>query len=91
MSLQPILLVDLVLAALLYAVAAFIYRRKGMRTKRWSLFLGLVLLFLVLVGFFGSLPFNAQWASGTVAVFGGILSIVYAVRWRLPTAQGTEP
>ena len=54
MSLQPILLIGLVLAALLYAGAALIYLRKGMRTIwRWSALIGIVLLGLPLIGFLG--------------------------------------
>ena len=54
MSLQPILLIGLVLAALLYAWAALIFLRKGMRTIwRWSALIGVVLLGLPLIGFLG--------------------------------------
>jgi len=61
MSLQPILLMGLVLAALLYAVAALIYLRKGMRTNwRWYGLMASVLLFLPLCGFLGIL-LDGQW------------------------------
>ncbi len=91
MSLHLGLIIYLAIAALLYAVAAFIDRRKGMRTTKWYARIGAALLALVLLGFLGVL-FDAQWwAAGTVAIIGGITSIVYAVQWRPPTGQGKAP
>jgi len=90
MSLQPILIIGLVLAALLYAVAALIYRRQGMRTKRWYAIIGTciaVLLGFALVGFFGVLsPGTAATVTSIVAA----LNIVTALQWRPQTAQGRE-
>jgi hypothetical protein len=90
MSLQPILLIGLVLAALLYAGAGLIFLRKGMRTIwRWSALLGVVLLGLPLIGFLGVF-FGDQWALATIGVIGGLSTIVSATRWRPPAAQGNE-
>ena len=90
MSLQPILIIGLVLAALLYAVAALIYRRKGMRTKSWYTIIGTciaVLLGFALVGFFGVLsPGTAATLTSIVAA----LNIATALQWRPQTAQGRE-
>jgi hypothetical protein len=90
MSLQPILLIGLVLAALLYAGAALIFLRKGMRTIwRWSALIGVVLLGLPLIGFLGVF-FGGQWALATIVVIGGLSTVVSATRWRPLTAQGIE-
>ena len=89
MSLHTILIIGLVLAALLYAVAALIYRRKGMRTMRWYTFIGGALLGLAFLGFLGVL-LDAQWAFATIATIGGAVSIVFAVQWRSQTGQGKE-
>lgn len=91
MSLQPNLIIGLALAALLYAVAALIYLRKGMRTKRrWYGLLGVALLSLALCGFWGVL-LDDQWSLATVTVIGGSINIGYAMQWRPPAAQGTQP
>ena len=72
MSLQPILLIGLVLAALLYTGAALIFLRKGMMTIwRWSALMGVVLLGLPLIGFLGVF-FGDQWPMATIAVIGGL-------------------
>ena len=65
MSLQLILIIGLVLAALLYAVAALIYFRKGMRTKRWYTFIAAALS-LPLLGFFGVLIKNGTLSDATL-------------------------
>lgn len=90
MNLHPGLIIYLVIAALLYAVAAFIYRRKGMRMKRWYTFIGVVLLGLPLLGFFGVLLDAQWWVAGTVAIVGGITSITSAMQRRSPATQGNE-
>ncbi len=90
MGLQPILIFGLVLAALLYAVAALIYRRKGLRTKNWYSLIGAsiaVLLGFVLVGSFGVL---SHVTAATVATLVAALNIVFALQWRPSTAQGRE-
>ena len=91
MSLQSILITGLVLAALLYAVAALIYFRKGMRTmRRWYTLIGTALLSLAILGF-GGVFLGGQWAFATIAFIGGTMSIVYAMQWRPPTGQGIQP
>jgi hypothetical protein len=90
MSLQPIRLTGLVLAALLYVGAALIFLRKGMRTIwRWSALIGVILLGLPLIGFLGVF-FDSQWALATIVVIGGLSTVVSATRWRPLTTQGTE-
>ncbi len=89
MSLQPVLSIGLVLAALLYTVAALIYFRKGMRTKRWYALIGAALS-IPLCGFFGVL-LSGQWAFATIAIIGGSVNIVYAMQWRTPAGQGKAP
>ncbi len=82
MSIQPILIIGLVLAALLYAVAALLYRRKGMRRREWYITIGAfiaALLFFALLGFLGIL---SQSTTAIVAPFVAILSLVPALRWR---------
>ena len=89
MSLQPILLIGLVMAALLYAGAALIFLRKGMRTIwRWSALVGFVLLGLPLIGCLGVF-FDDQWGLATIVVIGGLSTVVSAMRWRPPISQGT--
>jgi len=90
MSLQPVLIFGLVLAALLYAVAALIYRRKGITTRKWYATLGAfmaVLLGFALVGFFGVL---SQGTVATIAAITAALSLVFALQWRPPAGQGRE-
>ena len=90
MSLQPILIIGFVLAALLYAGAALIFLRKGMRTIwRWSALIGVVLLGLPPIGFLGVF-FGGQGALATIVVIGGLSTVVSATRWRPLIAQGTE-
>jgi len=89
MSLQPVLIIGLVLAALLYAVAALIYFRKGMRTKRWYALIGAALLSLASLGV-GGVLLGGQWAFATIAILGGILNIISAMQWRPPTGQGIQ-
>jgi hypothetical protein len=89
MSLQPVLIAGLVLAALLYAVAALIYRRKGLTTTRWYTTLGgslAVLLGFALVGCFGVL---SQVTAATIAVITSALNLVFALQWHPPTSQGS--
>jgi len=88
MILQPILIIGLVLAALLYAVAALIYRRKGLGTKSWYALIGAsiaVLLGFALVGYFG---FLSQATAATVVTTVAALNIVFALQWRPPAGQG---
>ena len=90
MSLQSILIIGLVLAALLYAVAALIYRGKGMKTKRWYAFIGAciaVLLGFALAGFFGVL---SQGTDAAVATLVAALAFVSALQWRPPIGQGWD-
>jgi len=86
MSLQPILISGLVLAALLYAVGALIFRQKGMRTERWYLFMGAALLSLALL--VTSEFFNTQWPEVIVPPLAVAVSIVCALRWRPQTDEG---
>ncbi|MBF6613495.1 MAG: hypothetical protein IVW55_10245 [Chloroflexi bacterium] len=90
MNLHPGLIIYLVIAALLYAVAAFIYRRKGMRTKRWDTLIGAALLSLTILGYFGVLLDAQWWVAGTIAIIGGGTSITHAMQRRSPAAQGNE-
>ncbi len=82
MSIQPILIIGLVLAALLYAVAVLLYRRKGMSGRKWYATIGaciVALLFFALLGFFGIL---SQITTAIIAPFVAVLSLVPALRWR---------
>ena len=90
MSLHPGLISGLALAALLYAVAALIYWRKGMSTKRrWYALIAAALLSLAILGF-GGVLFGSQWEFAIIAVIGAV-TIGSAMQWRPATAQGNEP
>jgi asparagine N-glycosylation enzyme membrane subunit Stt3 len=77
---QPLsLILSLVLAGLLLAVAALLYRRSGVSTKAWYGYLavvGALLLFLGLLEFFAP---GSTWSG--LALFVGSLSII-SVLWR---------
>ena len=82
MSIQPILIVGLVFAALLYAVTALLYRRKGMSWGKWYITIGVciaALLAFALLGFFGVL---SQSTTAIIAPFVAALSLVPTLRWR---------
>jgi hypothetical protein len=82
MSIQPILIIGLVVAALLYAVAALLYRRKGMSRREWYVTIGAfiaALLTFALLGFFGVL---SQSTTAIVAPFVAALSLIPALRRR---------
>ena len=82
MNPQPILIFGLVLAALLYAGAGFLYHRKGLSTKMWYTTIGVslaVLLGFALVGVFGVL---SQGTTATIATIAAALTLVSALRWQ---------
>ena len=90
MSLHPGLIIGLAPAVLFYAVAALIYLRKGMRTKRrWYGLIASALFVLAFCGF-GGILLGGQWGFATVAVIGGTISVVSAMQWRPPATQGNE-
>lgn len=79
MTLQPILIFGLVLAALLYAVAMLLYRRK-MSTKRWYTTIGTAIVTLLVFALLGSI-FPDQAGPGTVAalaIISGVVTIGFA-------------
>ena len=89
MALQPVLIIGLVFAALLYSIAAFIYRRKGLRTKNWYVLIGayiVVLLGFALVGYFGW----SQAPLASTATIVASLNIVFALQWRPPTGESNK-
>jgi hypothetical protein len=82
MNIQPILIIGLILAALLDAVAALFYRRKGMKRGQWYATIGAFVAFLLgyaLIGFFGIF---SQSITAILALFLATLSLVTALRWR---------
>ena len=82
MSLQPMQIFGLVLAALIFAVTAFIYRRKGMGTKKWYVTIAsflFILLAYILLGVIGFFTLETMtFASIVVAIIG----LVTALWWR---------
>ena len=90
MHLQPILIIGLVLAALLYASAAVIYRRKGLRTKSWYALLGACSAALLGFALLGLLGFFSQATAATVATMVAAFAIVFALQWRPPTDQRSQ-
>jgi uncharacterized membrane protein len=84
MNLQPILIIGLVLAALLYTITIVLYRRKGMQTKAWYGTIGgtiFGLLLFALLGLFGVL---SQLNAGISVIIVAALSSVTAWRWQPP-------
>jgi hypothetical protein len=83
MTLQPILIVGLVLAALLYAVAMLLYRRRGMSTQRWYTTIGTAIVTLIVFAVLGSI-FLPEYGAGTLAalaIISGAVTLGFAWRW----------
>jgi amino acid transporter len=82
MTLHPILIVGLVLAALLYAVAMLLYRRRGMSTQRWYTTIGTAIVTLLVFALLGSI--FPEYGAGTLAalaVITGVVTLGFAWRW----------
>ncbi len=90
MSLQHVLIVlILVLAALLFAAALLIYRRKGLSTKGWYTFLGIYIVVLLAYAlesfFFGGSHHQGIGVTDVMLVGCGVLFVSSAWRWHPPT------
>jgi hypothetical protein len=80
MNLPPILIVGLVLAALLYAVAMLLYRRRGMSTQRWYTTIGTAIVTLLVFALLGSI-FPSAVGAGTLAalaIIGAAITLGFA-------------
>jgi amino acid transporter len=82
MNLPPILIVGLVLAALLYAVAMLLYRRRGMSTQRWYTTIGTAVVTLVVFALLGSIfPEYGAATLAALAIIAGAVTLFFAWRW----------
>lgn len=79
-SLQFSLILSLVLAGLLFAVAALLYRRSGVSTKAWYAYIGALVALLLFIAFLDFLA-PGSWGSPWLAPFVASLSI-FNVLWR---------
>jgi hypothetical protein len=82
MTLQPILIFGLIGAALLYAVAMFLYRRNGMSTQRWYTTIGTAIVTLLVFALLGSI--FAEYGAGilaALAIISGVVTLGFAWRW----------
>jgi ABC-type iron transport system FetAB permease component len=80
MNLQPILIVGLVVAALLYVVAMLLYRRRGMSTQRWYTTIGTAIVTLLVFALLGSI-FPSEVGAGTLAalaIIGAAVTLGFA-------------
>jgi hypothetical protein len=82
MTLQPILIFGLVLAALLYAIAMLLYRRRGMSTQRWYTTIGTAIVTLIVFAVLGSIfPEYGAGILAALAIIAGAITLGFAWRW----------
>lgn len=82
MTLHPTLIVGLVLAALLYAVAMLLYRRRGMSTQRWYTTIGTAIVTLIVFALLGSIfPVYGAVTLAALAIIAGAVTLGFAWRW----------
>ena len=79
MNLQPILIVGLVVAALLYAVAMLLYRRRGMSMQRWYTTIGTAIVTLLVFALLGSIfPEYGAATLAALAIISGAVTLGFA-------------
>ncbi|QBD75935.1 hypothetical protein EPA93_07900 [Ktedonosporobacter rubrisoli] len=87
MNLLLHLILDFVPMVILFAVAASIYHRKGMRGKKWYRLMGVSIAVLLLVALC-SFSVGGTLFSVLLPVVFGLLAVGSAIWWRPPTVKG---
>ncbi len=87
MNLLLNLILDVVPTAILFAVAAYVYHRKGMRGKKWYILMGGSIAVLPLLALC-SFSAGGTLFIGLLPVVFGLLAVGSAIWWRPPTVKG---